>query len=181
MLCHQGLNFNCFNISRLNFTGNSCCCCVAVAAAVVVAVAVAAAPTSKIEDFSSLLICRFCYYFVEKTFCQVCWSVVFVCLCLSVCVCLSVFVCLCVFVCLSVFVCLCLSVFVCLCLSVCVCLSVFVCLCLFVCHTISGHSFQAMVKCFVCVGDRPRTASLNLGEDPNPDPDLRIYKVIFHR
>ena len=28
----------------------------------------------------------------------------------------------------------------------------------------------------MCEGDRQRTATLNLGEDPNPDPDLRILK-----
>ena len=39
-----------------------------------------------------------------------------------------------------------------------------------VCHTIFGHSFQAIVlKFFVCVGYWPRTATLNFGQDPNPD------------
>ena len=61
-----------------------------------------------------------------------------------------------------------------------VCLSV----CLSVCHTIFGHSFQEIVLkfivCIVCVGEQPRTATVNFGEYPNPDPDLRILKVILH-
>ena len=59
-----------------------------------------------------------------------------------------------------------------------VCLSV----CLFVAKNRVTNSFQAIVlkKFFMCVGDRPRTATLNLGEDLNPDPDLRIFPVILH-
>jgi len=50
-----------------------------------------------------------------------------------------------------------------------------------VCHTIFGHSFQATVlKLYLCVGDRPRTAPINFGEDLNPDPDLRSFQVILH-
>ena len=46
----------------------------------------------------------------------------------------------------------------------------------FVCHIIFGHSFQAIIlNCFVYVGDQKRTATLNFGEDPNPDLDLRIF------
>ena len=69
----------------------------------------------------------------KKFFCQVCWSVAFVCLS--------------------------------------------VCPSVFVCHTIFGHSFQAIVLnfFFVYVGDWLRTATQNFGEDPNPDPDLRIF------
>ena len=33
---------------------------------------------------------------------------------------------------------------------------------------------------FLYVGDRPRIAMLNFGEDLNPDPDLRISSVILH-
>ena len=57
----------------------------------------------------------------------------------------------------------------------------FVCsVCLSVCHTIFGHRFQRIVlKNFVYVSDWPRTASLNFGEGPNLDPDLRIFKVIL--
>ena len=45
-----------------------------------------------------------------------------------------------------------------------------------VCHTIFAYSSQAIVLKFICVclGDRPRTAMLNFGEDPNPDPYLII-------
>ena len=39
---------------------------------------------------------------------------------------------------------------------------------------------QLFKKSFVCVGDQPRTATLNFCEDPNPNPDLRIFKVILH-
>ena len=45
-----------------------------------------------------------------------------------------------------------------------------------VCHTIFGQSFQAIVLNFCgYVVDRPKTATLNFGEDPNPDLDLRIF------
>ena len=40
-----------------------------------------------------------------------------------------------------------------------------------VCHMIFGHSFQAIVfNFFVHAGDRPRTAEINCGEDPNSNP-----------
>ena len=28
---------------------------------------------------------------------------------------------------------------------------------------------------FLFVGDQPRTATINFGKDPNPEPDLRIF------
>ena len=56
------------------------------------------------------------------------------------------------------------------------CLSIF----LSVCHMIFGHSSQAIVlKFFVCVGDRWRTAMLNFGEDPNPDRIWEFLKWFF--
>ena len=65
--------------------------------------------------------------------------------------------------------------------SMLVCLSS-VCLSVCVCHMIFGHSFQAISLkfFFLCVGDPPRTVTFNFGEDPQPDLDLRILKVILH-
>ena len=65
-----------------------------------------------------------------------------------------------------------------------VCWSVaFVCLSLCFCQfsRLLGTVFkQSFWNFFLCVGDQPRTATLNFVEDPNPDPDLRIFEVILH-
>ena len=58
----------------------------------------------------------------------------------------------------------------------------FVCLCvsLFVTRYFFVHSFEAIVlNFFVYVGDWPRTAMLNFGEDPHPDLDTRIIVTRF--
>ena len=50
--------------------------------------------------------------------------------------------------------------------------------CLFVTRFLATVFKQSFWN-FLYVGDRPRTETLHF-EDPNPDPDLRIFKVIRH-